>query len=348
MKVLVTGGTGFTGSHLVRRLLERGHEVLVMDNQKGLFYDELLSKGARIELGSITDKRLASKVVQGCEVVHHLAAAFRQLNVPDQYYWDVNVEGTRHLVDAAYRLGVRKFIYCSTQGVHGHIQTPPGNEDSPIAPEDYYQLTKYKGEEVVREYVEKGLDAVTLRPTAIYGPGDPGRFLILFRLVKRGTFLMFGDGNTFYHPVYVENLVDAFELAAEKDGIRGASYIIGDEQYYSLNQLVQEVAAAIEVPVRIRHLPFWPVWTAAWICETVCKPLRLSPPLFRRRVDWFRQVRAFSIEKAKRELGYKPRIGLRDGLSRTAKWYSEHGYLLDASGMGFWRRRSIVPHSQRM
>lgn len=327
MKVLVTGGTGFTGSHLVRRLLDRGHKVLVMDNQKGLFYDELRARGATIELGSITDKELVSKLVQGCEVVHHLAAAFRQLNVPDQYYWDVNVEGTRHLLDAAYRFRIRKFIYCSTQGVHGHIQNPPGNEDSPIAPEDYYQFTKYKGEEVVREYVEKGLDAVTLRPTAIYGPGDPGRFLILFRLVKRGTFLMFGDGATFYHPVYVENLVDAFELASEKDGIRGASYIIGDEQYYSLNQLVQEVASSIEVPVRIRCLPFWPVWTAAWACETVCKPLRLSPPLFRRRVDWFRQVRAFSIEKARRELGYQPRIGLQDGLRRTAKWYSEHGYI---------------------
>ncbi len=327
MRVLVTGGTGFTGSHLVRRLLDKGYQVLVMDNQKGLFYDELRVRGATIELGSIADKNLVSKMIQGCEVVYHLAAAFRQLNVPDKYYWDVNVEGTRHLVDAAYRFRTRKFIYCSTQGVHGHIENLPGDEDSPIVPEDYYQFTKYKGEEVVREYVEKGLDAVTLRPTAIYGPGDPGRFLILFRLVKRGTFLMFGDGDTFYHPVHVDNLVDAFELAAERNGIQGRNYIIGDEHYYSLNQLVQAVASAIEVPIRIRHLPFWPVWTAAWACETVCKPLRLSPPLFRRRVDWFRQVRAFSIEKARRELGYQPKVALKEGLAQTAKWYREHGYV---------------------
>ena len=327
MRVLVTGGTGFTGSHLVRRLLDKGYQVLVMDNQKGLFYDELRVRGATIELGSIADKNLVSKMIQGCEVVYHLAAAFRQLNVPDKYYWDVNVEGTRHLVDAAYRFRTRKFIYCSTQGVHGHIENLPGDEDSPIVPEDYYQFTKYKGEEVVREYVEKGLDAVTLRPTAIYGPGDPGRFLILFRLVKRGTFLMFGDGDTFYHPVHVDNLVDAFELAAERNGIQGRNYIIGDEHYYSLNQLVQAVASAIEVPIRIRHLPFWPVWTAAWACETVCKPLRLSPLLFRRRVDWFRQVRAFSIEKARRELGYQPKVALKEGLAQTAKWYREHGYV---------------------
>lgn len=327
MRVLVTGGTGFTGSHLVKRLLDRGHEVLVIDNQKGLFYDDLKARGATIELGSITDKVVVDKMVKGCEVVHHLAAAFRKLNVPDRYYWDVNVEGTRHLLDAAYRFRVRKFIYCSTQGVHGHIQNPPGNELSPITPEDYYQLTKYEGEKVVGRYVENGLDAVTLRPTAIYGPGDPGRFLILFRLVKRGSFLMFGNGNTFYHPVYIDNLVDAFELAAEKERIRGQTYIIADEHYYSLNELVQHVASAMEVPIQIRHFPFWPVWTAAWACEALCKPFRLSPPIFRRRVGWFRQVRAFSIEKARQELGYQPNVDLKEGLAETAKWYRENGYL---------------------
>lgn len=327
MKVLVTGGTGFTGSHLVRRLLEAGHQVSVIDNQKGLFYEELKAAGAAIAVGSITDKSLIEGLVEGCEVVHHLAAAFRQLNVPERYYWDVNVEGTRQLLDAAHRFGVRKFVYCSTQGVHGHIKNPPGNEQSPIAPEDYYQLTKYEGEKVVKEYVDKGLDAVTLRPTAIYGPGDPERFLILFRMVKRHSFLMFGDGQTFYHPVYIDNLVDAFVAAAEADGIRGGTYIIADEHYYSLNDLVRHVAEAMGVSVRIRHFPFWPLWTAAFACEMICKPLRLTPPLFRRRVDWFRQVRAFSIDKAKRDLKYSPKVDLPTGLGRTAQWYLEHRYL---------------------
>jgi len=327
MRILVTGGTGFTGSHLVRRLLDRGHEVLVMDNQRGLFYDELKARGAKIELASITDRRLVDTMAKECEVVYHLAAAFRQLDVPNQYYWDVNVEGTRYLADAAHRFQVRRFIYCCTQGVHGHIQNPPGNEQSPIAPEDYYQLTKYEGEKVVWEYVEKGLDAVTLRPTAIYGPGDPGRFLILFRLVKRGAFWMFGDGNTFYHPVYVDNLVDAFELAAAKEMTQGETYLIGDDHYYSLNELVQHVAAALNLSVRIRHLPFWPLWCTAWTCEMLCKPFRISPPLFRRRVDWFRQNRAFDITKAKQGLAYQPKVDLETGLARTARWYLDNHLL---------------------
>jgi nucleoside-diphosphate-sugar epimerase len=231
------------------------------------------------------------------------------------------------LLESACQFRVRRFIYCSTQGVHGHIKNPPGNEQSPIAPEDYYQLTKFEGEKVVQEYVERGLDAVTLRPTAIYGPGDPERFLMLFRMAKRQSFLMFGDGHTYYHPVYIDNLVDAFELAAQKQGIRGATYIIGDAHYYSLNELVRQVAAAMNVAVQIRHFPFWPLWTAAWACEMACKPLRLTPPIFRRRVDWFRQVRAFSIDKARTELGYQPKVDLSTGLSRTANWYADHRYL---------------------
>jgi len=327
MRVLVTGGTGFTGSHLSRRLLDRGHQVLLLDNQPGLFYQELRDRGACIELGSITDKQIVEKMVQNTEVVYHLAAAFRQLDVPKQYYWEVNVEATRYLADAAFRSQVRRFIYCSTQGVHGNIENPPGNEHSPIAPEDYYQLTKYEGEKVVQEYVQRGLDAVTLRPTAIYGPGDPGRFRILFRLVKRGSFLMFGNGRTFYHPVYIDNLVDAFELAAIKNGIRGETYLVADEQYYSLNNLVRYVAASMDRTVRIRHVPFWPLWAVACACEIACKPLRLSPPLFRRRVDWFVQNRAFDISKAKRDLGYQPRIDLPTGLRETAKWYADNNLL---------------------
>jgi nucleoside-diphosphate-sugar epimerase len=220
MKALVTGGTGFTGSHLVRRLLDEGHQVRVLDNQKGLFYDELAKRGAEMMLGTITDAKLTDAAVGDCEVVFHLAAAFRQLNVPDQYYWDVNVEGTRNLLNASLSHGTRKFIYCSTQGVHGHVKNPPGDERSPIEPEDYYQETKYEGEKVVNEFVQKGLDAMTIRPTAIYGPGDPARFLHLFRLARKGRFIMAGNGKTTYHPAHITNLVDSFMLAARVDGRR--------------------------------------------------------------------------------------------------------------------------------
>ena len=328
MNALVTGGTGFTGSHLVRRLLERGDRVRVLDNQEGLFHDQLAALGADIRLGSVTDAVLVEECVQGVEVVHHLAAAFRRLDVSNEHYREVNVEGTRRLAEAALASGVRRFVYCSTQGVHGHIRDVPGDESSPIAPEDYYQQTKYEGEEALGPIIARGLDAVTLRPTAIYGPGDPARFLMLFRMAARGRFLMFGDGKTFYHPVHIDNLVDAFLLAAEAGPeTTGQAYLIGDADYWSLDDLVGHVAAAMDREVRIVHLPFWPLWLASWACEMACKPLRITPPLFRRRANWYRQDRAFSIDKARRDLGYAPRVGIREGLAETGAWYRENGYL---------------------
>lgn len=327
MRVLVTGGTGFTGSHVVRRLLGRGHEVVCLDNQPGLFAEELRELGAEIVIGSVTDSDLVRRSSRGAEVVHHLAAAFRQLDVPQSVYRQVNVEGTRNVLEAARAAGVRRVVYCSTQGVHGHVTNPPGDEDSPIAPEDYYQQTKYEGELVCSEYSDAGMDIAIVRPTAIYGPGDPGRFLLLYRMARKGRFLMFGDGETTYHPVYIDNLVDLFELAADRAEARGRTYIGGDDEYFTLNDLVTAVGRAMEIEVDILHLPFRPLWLAAVACESVCAPLKISPPLFRRRVDWFRQVRAFRIDRARDELGYRPTVGLEEGLKRTFDWYRENGYL---------------------
>lgn len=327
MRVLVTGGTGFTGSHLARRLLDRGHEVRVLDAAPGLFHDELAGRGARIVLGSVSDPRQVEESVRGAEIVFHLAAAFRQINLPKTAYQAVNVGGTRLVAEACLAHGVRRLVYCSTQGVHGDIKRVPGDERSPIAPEDYYQTTKYEGELALWEVARRGLAATVIRPMAIYGPGDPGRFLMLYRAVRRGRFVMFGRGETFYHPCYIDNLVDAFELAAEVPKAVGETYLIGDDRYVSLNELVRAVARSLGLEVRIVHLPFRPLWVAAVACEALCVPLGIEPPLFRRRADWFRQTRAFTVRKAREELGYVPRVALDEGLPITAAWYRARGYV---------------------
>ena len=327
MRTFVTGGTGFTGSHLVRRLLEEGHDVVVLDNQPGLFANELAAAGAKIEIGSVADPRLVDRLTEGVEVVHHLAAAFRRINVSKKVYWDVNVEGTRYVLRAAKKHGVRRVVYCSTQGVHGHVDDPPGDEESPIKPEDYYQYTKWEGERVCHEFMNEGMEISIVRPTAIYGPGDPGRFLLLFKMSKNGRFLMFGDGRTTYHPVHIDNLVDLFLLSASHPAAAGQTYIGADEHYYTLDALVKAVGRAMDIDIKIVHMPFRPLWLAAILTEAVCWPLRISPPLFRRRVDWFRQVRAFRIDKARVELDFQPRVGLDEGLRSTYEWYRREHYL---------------------
>ncbi len=327
MKILVTGGTGFTGSHLVRRLLDQGHDTLVLDNQRGIAWEPLQKAGAELHLGSVQDRDLLKRLIPGCDLIYHLAAAFRKVNLPKKVYWDTNVTAMRDMLAIAHANGVAKVVYCSTQGVHGNIENPPGNEQSPIKPEDYYQYTKYEGEKVADEFAEKGLDITILRPTAIYGPGDPGRFLMLFKQVQKGYFPFFGPGSALYHPLYIDNFLDAFELAATRSEGRGNAYLIADESYYTIREIVGKIATVMGVDLRVIHLPFWPMYAAAAAVEFVFLPLPIDPPIFRRRADWFRQNRAFTIDRARNDLNYAPSVTLDDGLRRTYEWYKQNGYL---------------------
>lgn len=327
MTILVTGGTGFTGKALVKRLLDDGHRVRALDYKEGLKTEELRDWGAEVVIGSVTDKAVVEQCMDGVEVVQHLAAAFRELNVPDSYYREVNVGGTRNVLEAALAHNVRKFVYCSTCGVHGNIDHPPGGEDAPIQAADYYQQTKYEAEPVVQEYFQKGLKTVILRPAAIYGPGDPERFAMIFRRVAKGRFPIFGNGKTLYHPLYIDNLVDALVLAMADGAGDGEAYLIADEEYLGIEDLVKRVGKALDVAVKTPHFPVMPLVVAGHVCETLCRPFGITPPIFPRRVDWYRQNRAFKIDKAKRDLGYRPAVGIDEGLKRTAVWYRDHGYL---------------------
>jgi nucleoside-diphosphate-sugar epimerase len=327
MKILVTGGTGFTGKALVRRMLDRGHAVVALDHQEGYRSQDLRDWGAELVIGSVTDRETVRRCMRGVDVVHHVAAAFRELSVPRRHYHDVNVEGTGIVLEAALAEGVRKFVYCSTCGVHGNVDDPPGGEDAPIQPADYYQQTKYEAEPVVRDYLAKGLKTTTLRPAAIYGPGDPGRFYMIFRQLERGWFPMIGNGKVLYHPLYIDNFLDAFELAMDESKGLGEAYLIADEQYVTIEELVRRAAAAMGVATRFRRLPAWPIVAIGHVVETICRPLRIEPPIHPRRVDWYRQTRAFRIDKARNELDYRPRVGLDEGLRRACAWYRQEGML---------------------
>jgi nucleoside-diphosphate-sugar epimerase len=327
MKLLVTGGTGFTGKALCQRLIADGHDVVALDYKEGLKTEELRKLGVTVVIGSVVDKEIVTRATRGVEFVFHLAAAFRELNVPESFYKDVNVEGTRHVFDAALAEGVRKVVYCSTCGVHGNVANPPGPETAPITPADYYQQTKYEGELVAREYFDKDMETVIVRPAAIYGPGDPERFYMIFRRVAKGSFPMLGNGKTLYHPLYIDNLVDAFILTLPPGKGNHEEYLIADEEYVPISTLVKKAGAAMGKDVKLRHLPMLPAIVAGHVMEKVCRPFGITPPLFPRRVDWYRQNRAFDIGKAKRDLGYQPAVGLDEGLKRTAEWYRREGML---------------------
>lgn len=323
--VLVTGASGFAGGHLARVLLARGYGVRALVRH-ATDASQLANAGIEIALGDVTDASAVARAVAGVDVVYHIAAVFRTAGHPDTYYRAVNAGGTRHVLDAAARHRVSRVVHCSTVGVHGAIRDVPSHEGSPFNPGDIYQETKLEGELAAQEAFREGLPGVVVRPGAIYGPGDL-RFLKLFRAVRAGRFRMFGSGEVTYHLAYIDDLVDGFILCGEKPAALGETYILGGDEYFSLNEFVRMIAEAVGVEPPRGHLPLWPLMTAAVLCEAVCRPFGVDPPLHRRRVEFFVKPRAFTIEKAKSELGYAPRVRAREGLRRTAAWYVEHGHL---------------------
>ena len=244
MKVLITGGTGFTGKALVKRLIDKGHQVVAMDYKEGIKTQEIRDWGAEVVIGSVTDRDIVDRTVKGVDVVHHLAAAFRELDVPDNYYEEVNIQGTVNVLAAAKREKVKRFIYCSTCGVHGNVDNPPAAETAPIKPADYYQRTKYAAEPLVLAQNSPDFSTLVVRPAAIYGPGDPERFGMIFRRVNKGVFPIFGDGKALYHPLYVDNFVDVLENVLQPGVGDGGVYLIADEEYVEIEELVKRGARA--------------------------------------------------------------------------------------------------------
>jgi nucleoside-diphosphate-sugar epimerase len=325
MTVLVTGATGFTGGYLTRYLSSRGEAVraLVRDPARAA---SLPSAIERVQ-GDLRDPESLRRAMTGCDVVYNIAALYREAGLPAAEYRAVNATAVGTLVDLAKAAGVRRVVHCSTVGVHGDIEHPPANEDAPIRPGDIYQETKVEGERVGRDAAARaGVELVIARPTGIYGEGDRRLFKLFGKIAQR-KFVMLGSGRHFYHVTHVEDLAEGFRLCATVPAAAGRTYIFGGGEVPTLADLVARTAKVAGVPPPRVRLPVWPFWLAGAACEAVCAPFGIAPPIYRRRVDFFRKSRAFDISRARRELGYRPRVSLDEGLRRTLEWYREHGWI---------------------
>ena len=297
--------------------------ALVRDPGKA---DALQALGVEIAKGDVTDAGAVDRAVAGCSHVFHIAALYREAKHADRVYRAVNVTGTRHLLSAAARHDVERFVHCSTVGVHGDVDRLPADEDAPFNPGDIYQETKLEAELLVKQALEAGLPGTIFRPVGIYGPGDL-RFLKLFKAIHIGRFRMFGDGEVAYHLTYVSDLVQGILLCGQHPAALGEAFILAGPRYTSINELVGLVAAALDRAPPKGRLPLAPLLAAAWLCEGICRPLGIDPPLHRRRCDFFHKSRGFTFDKASRLLGYRPEVDLAEGLRRTAAWYFEQGYV---------------------
>ena len=289
--------------------------------------DRLRRSGAALVEGDLESREALDRLVEGADAVLHVAAVYRTAGHPDSYYRDVNVGGTERLLEAAAAAGVRRFVHTSTVGVHGHVENPPADETAPVAPGDVYQATKAEAEALALEFHRRrGLPVAVVRPGAIYGPGET-RLLKLFRAIARGRYALVGDGQSFYHPVYIDDLVQGFILALEGEDAVGESFLICGPEYVTQADLAALVAKHTGGRVLPFRIPARPIQLAGDIVEAICVPLGIEPPLHRRRVDFWTKSRAFSIEKARRVLGYDPQVHLEEGIARTAVSYQEAGWL---------------------
>jgi nucleoside-diphosphate-sugar epimerase len=325
MRIALTGATGYTGGRLLERLLARGDEIRALA-RPGARRPEVHPSPAWIE-GDLADTAALRRLVEGAQAVFHVAAVYRTAGHPDRYYHEVNVGGTERLLEAAAGAGVGRFVHTSTVGVHGDVQHPPADETAPLDPGDVYQATKAEAERLALEFgSRRGLPVTVVRPGAIYGPLET-RLLKLFRAIARRRYALVGSGRAFYHPVYIDDLLDGYLLALESTQAVGEAFILAGPRYVTQRELAQVIARHTGGAILPFRVPAAPLRLLGAACEAVCVPLGLEPPLHRRRVDFWTKSRAFSIEKARRRLGYDPKVDLDEGVARTVASYRQAGWL---------------------
>ena len=325
MRTLVTGANGFVGAALCRKLLERGDAVRGLVRATS---DLSLLEGASIEraVGALDRPDSLDAATRDVDVVFHVAAAVTDWGTLE-WFRQVNVEGTRNLIEAAIRNGVKRFVYVSTVAVHSFIDGQEMTEDSPQLPTPFpYSQSKREGEAMVMGYHREGkIEVSIVRPGDVYGPGDRTALLKLAPVLEAGMMMHVGRGEKLGAFVYVDNLVDGIILAGTVRQAAGEAYVITDGIRLTWRAYWDRLTDALELPrPRLSVHPAVARFIASTL-EFIYRLFRIrSRPLITRYlVDHMTNHTHFSIEKARRELGYAPGVGIDEAITRTAAWYRQ-------------------------
>ncbi len=329
LTTLITGGTGFIGSRLALACVERGEDVRIFAQRntpaERQNCQQLEQHGITIVEGSVTDPGAVARACDGVDIIYHLAAAQHEANVPDKHYYDVNVEGTRNMLEAAVKRGVSRFVHGSTIGVYGINKNGPVRDNSPLQPDNIYGITKLEGEKVVHEFFDK-LPIIIVRISETYGPGDR-RLLKLFNGIQKGRFFHIGDGQNLHHVVYIDDLLEGLRLAATEQAAVGNTFVLAGPKAVTTEEMIRCICYAAKVSVPRLRVPLAPLMATAVVMEGVMRPLGVQPPLHTRRMNFFVKSFQFSCDDARRLLGYEPRVGIEEGIRRTHEWYQQMNLL---------------------
>ena len=317
MKVLVTGAGGFIGSHLVDSHLAKGHQVVAYDIHLDRLARAAQHPNLKIVEGDVTNYDLVKQVIRGMEVVFHLASAHLDVSLPASYYKKVNVSASLNLVEIAHQTGVKKYVHCSSVGVIGNVDNPPANEESELRPTNIYEQTKLEGEQAVLHYANQHkYPLVIARPAWVYGPRCP-RTAKLFRSIKKGRFILFGQCKNFRHPIYITDAVNGLELCAQAEYNDSPIYILAGERPVTVRELVTEIASVVGSKPPFIKLPLFSGVFASYLFQFLFQLIRKPPPISRRTMDFFSKNNAYDIGKARQYLRFNPQVDLKTGLSLT-------------------------------
>lgn len=323
MKVLITGAGGFIGRHLVADQLRRGRQVTAIDLQVEALQAFSGASNLQIVKSDFADHNRFNPLLAGHDVCFHLASAHLETGVDDHYFWRVNVDGTVNFVKRCQEAGITRFVHCSTVGVHGNIKNPPADENSACQPDVAYEQSKLAGERAVREFAQKtNYDVVVIRPAWVYGPGCR-RTERLFRTIKKGRFFYVGDGKTLRHPIYIDDMVYGFEVAATNDEALGEVFIMAGPRAVTVRELAENIACILSVPPPKLKVPKALIWPAVYGMEIAAKALKQDAPFTRRSMKFFTGNTSFTSQKAHEMLGYQAKVELPEGLLTTYRSMSE-------------------------
>ena len=325
--ILVTGATGFLGSALVTELVKQQQpvRVLVRNERKAR---EQFGEAVTIIEGEITDTEQVRKAVDGATTIYHLVGHLYHPSVPTELYRRTHVEGTRIILEACKgQSQLERFMHCSTTGVHGVTGKTPAAEDAPYAPTNPYEATKLEGEQLaLKAHKEWGLPVSVARPGLVYGPGDL-HLLGFFTSIKKGRPCLIDGGRSMLHPIYIDDMTTAFLLCAERPEAIGHSYNIAGDHPVSMRELSTAIAHSMGRELPKGDIPLSLANLASDVFSLIPGFQGERAPLTRSRVKFLTNSRVYSIERARHDLGFAPRVGLDEGMRQTALWYQKHGYL---------------------
>jgi nucleoside-diphosphate-sugar epimerase len=330
MKVMLTGGTGFVGENLAGKLAARGDYVKCLV-RKTSDIERLESLGVGLHYGDLLDFDSLLEISSGADLAFHCAALVRDWGSKEEFY-RVNVEGTRNVLNACEQSGVRRVVFISSNDVvwkfDNHIEI---DERYPY-PRKYkhpYCETKAISEKLALKYDHEGrLETVIIRPSIVWGPRDKVILPRILRLAISEELYLIGDGNNLISLCYIENLTDAIILASETKDARGEIYFINDDIKITFSEFISRLLSCLGIKWSpVRSLPYFFAYGIASVMEAWAMLLksRNPPALTRYAVALMGRSLNYSVEKAIRELGYRPRVSIDDGLRELKLWVDDIG-----------------------